>query len=101
MEPIRPLWEVMPLTRTAGSVQNRETTGALSSFAGVFRGLIDNVKETNAKTVELETLMATGELDNPALISIAQEKELAATQLLVQIRNSAVEAYNELMRISL
>ena len=46
-------------------------------------------------------LLATGQLDNPAEVTIANTKAAAAVDLLVQLRNKAVEAYSELMRISL
>ena len=45
--------------------------------------------------------MATGQLDNPAELTIASTKAGYAVDLLIQLRNKAVDAYNELMRISM
>ena len=70
-------------------------------FASVFRSAIENVKETDAEVVELEYMMATGELDNPALLTIAQTKSTIAVDMLVQMRNRAMDAYSELTRMSL
>ena len=49
----------------------------------------------------MQYLMATGQLDNPVALSMASTKYELSVSLLVQLRNRAVEAYNELMRISL
>ena len=67
----------------------------------IFGAAIDAVKETDAQKTQMEYLMATGQLDNPALLSIASTKAQLSVQLLVQLRNRAVEAYNEVMRISI
>jgi len=45
--------------------------------------------------------MATGQLDNPALLTIASTKAQLSVDLLVQLRNKSMDAYNELMRTSL
>ena len=67
----------------------------------MFRASVQAVRETDAQKVQLEYLTATGQLDNPALLSIASSKAQLSVNLLVELRNRAVEAYNELMRISL
>ena len=57
--------------------------------------------EENDQQVKLEYQLATGQIDNPALVTTAITKATTAVELLMQMRNHAVEAYNELMRISL
>lgn len=87
-----------------GVQQAKAASGAAAEggmFEDVFRSAIENVKETDAEVVELEYMMATGQLDNPALLTIAQTKSTIAVDMLVQMRNKALEAYNELNRISL
>ena len=79
-----------------GSAQSEQ-----GMFASVFQSAIDNVKQTDAQVVEKQYLMATGQLDNPAELTIAQTKSTIAVDLLVQLRNKALEAYNELNRISM
>ncbi len=99
MQAIQPLWNEMPLQpfRVEGEVQGR--TGA--AFTDIFTSAIDSVKETDAEKTQMEYLMATGQLDNPASLTIASTKAQLSVNLLVQLRNRALEAYNELMRISL
>jgi len=75
--------------------------GAGESFTNIFQSAVDAVKETDREAVELEYLMSTGQLDNPAELSIALYKASSAVDLLVNLRNKAMDAYSELMRINL
>jgi len=70
-------------------------------FTDIFQTAVDSVRETDYEVSEMEYLMATGQLDNPAQLLIAQTKASSAVSLLMDLRNKAMEAYNELMRISL
>lgn len=97
MEAIQPLWEQMPLTAEKAG---REQKGG-DLFTDIFETAIGAVKETSAEKTQMQYLMATGQLDNPALLLIAMEKAGAATDLLAELRNKAMDAYSELMRISL
>ncbi len=78
-----------------------ETENQDNMFASVFRSAINNVKETEADVVKAEYLLATGQLDNPAQVSIASTKSAMAVEMLIQLRNKALEAHSELMRINL
>ncbi len=97
MEAIRPLWDQMPLTKE----RTAKTPAGGAPFTDIFQTAIDAVKETDAESTQMEYLMATGQLDNPSLALIAQYKATTAVDLLVQLRNKSMEAYNELMRINL
>jgi len=70
-------------------------------FADIFQSAIDNVKQTDAEKNHAEYLLATGQLDNPAELTIAATKAQTSVELLVQLRSKALESYNELMRINL
>ena len=97
MQVIQPLWEQMPLT-----VQEPVRVKAEGDpFTDIFQSAIEAVRETDAEKVEMEYLMATGQLDKPALLTIASTKAQLSVELLVQLRSKALDAYNELMRISL
>ena len=105
MNTIQPLWEQMPLQgiRPKQAVEAPTAPGAESgaAFTDIFQSAIDAVKETDAEKTQMEYLMATGQLDNPALLTIASTKAQLSVDLLVQLRNKSMDAYNELMRISL
>lgn len=82
----------------AKTTRNEETQGI---FGDIFRSAIENVKQTDAEKTEAEYLLATGQLDNPAALTIASTKSQIAVELLVQLRNKAMDAYSEITRISL
>ena len=81
------------------AAEAKGTSGSL--FSDIFKSAIDNVRETDQEHSKLEYLLSTGQLDNPAELSIAAYKAQASLQLLIQLRNKAVDSYNELMRINL
>ena len=85
-----------------GTTTAAEETGgaAESAFGQIFKSLIQNVKDTDAEFTQAQYLLATGQLDNPAQLSLAAYKSEIAVDLLVQMRNRALEAYNELKNMS-
>ena len=95
LNPIRPLWE--GVEKSSGP----RAAGPAVPFADVFASAVENVRETDAAKNEAEYLLATGQLDNPAELTIASTRAAMSVELLVQLRNKALEAYNELMRISM
>lgn len=94
--PIQPLW-----TTASPAASENQSGGQPSMFTDIFRSMIDNVKETDAAKNEAVYALATGQLDNPAEATIAAAQASIATQLLVQMRDRALDAYSELMRISI
>lgn len=96
---ITPIERLAPIS---GAVQPAETArGGQSLFGAVFQSAIDNVKQTDLEKTEAQYLLATGQLDNPAALSIAATKEEIALDMLIQLRNKALDVYSELTRISL
>ena len=58
------------------------------------------MKDTDAEFTQAQYLLATGQLDNPAQLGIAGYKAEIAVDLLIQLRNRALDAYNELKNMS-
>lgn len=98
MSPIAPLWND-DMVQESSAARNNEAPAI--PFADVFRSAIDSVKETDATKNELQYLEATGQLDNPAELVIAENQAILSVQLLVQLRDRALDAYSEVMRISM
>ncbi len=97
IEPIRPLLATeSTAVSDAGQTRNQPTI-----FQDIFQSMVDNVKETDAAKNEAYYALATGQLDNPAVASIAATQAELSLSLLIQMRNKALDAYSELMRISL
>ena len=46
-------------------------------------------------------LLATGQIEDAHTVMIAASQAQVAVDMLVQLRNKALDSYNELMRISL
>lgn len=102
MTPITPLWDQMPLQPLRSTSEQTAAGGnTINAFTDIFRSAIDAVKETDGEKTQMEYLMATGQLDNPALLTIATTKAELAVDLLVQLRSKVMDAYSELMRINL
>lgn len=97
LTPISPLWETMPLTQ--GAVKTSHDPGAV--FSDFFSAAVEAVRQTDEEKGHAQYLLATGQLDNPAELQIASTKYEMSVSLMVQLRNKALDAFNELMRISL
>lgn len=96
---IQPLWDAFP--SVSGKTQDNTGEAGAGVFADIFQTAIDNVKTTDAEKNQAEYLLATGQLDDPAELTIASTKAQLSVDLLVQLRNKALDAYSELTRISL
>ncbi len=69
-------------------------------FKSILDGMVNNVKETEANHEQQEYLLATGQIDDAHTVTIAAAEAQLAVDMLVQLRNKAVEAYNEVIRIT-
>jgi len=82
------------LSSVAGSVG-----GADASFSTLLSRGLDHLQQTQATSDELATQAATGQLSDPAQYMIASTEAQVTTELTVALRNKAVEAFNEIMRM--
>ena len=71
-----------------------------SAFGSLFREMIQDVKDTDAEFTQAQYLLATGQLDNPVQVNLAGEKAEMALSLLIEMRNKALDAYNELKNMN-
>ena len=88
------------LSDRASVIDSNRVEGG-KSFSSIFRESIENVKTTDAELQKQQYLLATGKLDDPHSVPIAAAKAQMSVDMLVQLRNKTVEAYNETMRINL
>ena len=101
MSTIQPISELAALGNITPNRAAEQIDAKGGAFTDIFQSAVDAVRETDAEKTQMEYLMATGQLDNPALLTIASTKAQLSVDLLVQLRNKSMDAYNELMRISL
>ena len=85
--PIQPLFGASEVQ----SGRSVESTGA-SLFASVFQSAIDNVRQTNATQVDLEYKLATGQIDNPAEVTLAISKATTAAELLIDRKSTRLNS---------
>ncbi len=88
----------MSATSRADAVKTEETEEA--SFLDIFESLVNNVKETDAQVQQDSIDLMLGDVDDLAQIQVNLEKAAVAVDLLVTVKNKAVEAYNEIMRMN-
>lgn len=97
---ISPLWETFP-GQEAQEVSRKPKAAEGSVFADIFQSLINNVRESEDQVAKTEYMLSTGQLDNPAQLSMDLYKAEVSMQMFVQLREKALNAYSELSRISL
>ena len=98
---ITPIEQIASIVPEARSAEKVNASGEQGAFGDIFRSAIENVRQTDAEKTQAQYLLATGQLDNPAALTIASTKNEIAVSLLVPLRNKALDAYSELTRISL
>lgn len=72
-----------------------------SMFQDIFKEAIQNVKSTEKDLTTQEYLLATGQIDDAHTVPAAAAKAQLSAELLTALRNKALEAYNEMIRINI
>jgi flagellar hook-basal body complex protein FliE len=79
------------------AAQTSSTSGA--DFASVLLSSLDSLQATQSKADNLATQAATGDLQDVHDYMIASNEASLATEMVVAIKNQAVNAFNEIMRM--
>ncbi|MGD9569206.1 MAG: flagellar hook-basal body complex protein FliE [Sedimentibacter sp.] len=69
------------------------------SFKSLFDNALDNYVEAEAKVDEDIYKLGVGESDDLHNLMINTQKAEVSLDLLIQLRNKALDAYNEIMRM--
>lgn len=88
------------LPRTESAIRPGEANFG-QSFGQVLADKIDQLNGLQLRTDELARAAATGDLKDIHEYTIAAAESGVATQLTVAVRDRAVQAFNELMRMQL
>ena len=70
-----------------------------SGFAGVFQTAWKNAVDSRTDYAREQYALAVGETDNPHNLMIVANKAELSVELLVQLRNKALESYDQLIKI--
>ncbi len=85
----------LELPKTSGA----EVAEASKGFGDLLNSTISKVNATDLKGDEAIQKLHTGQAKNLHEVMIAAEEADIAIRMLVQMRNKALEAYNEIMRL--
>lgn len=85
------------LTQQSTSTQDADST---SMFSSLYDNLISNVNSTDSAFEGDIVKAAEGELDNPHQLVIDSTKANIALQLVSNVRTTAIEAYNDVAKMS-
>jgi flagellar hook-basal body complex protein FliE len=87
---------VSPAASTTGTAA---TTGVNTDFAGMLSKGIESVQASQTNADNLAVQVANGTLTDPAQYTMAATEASLGLQLTMAIRNKAVEAFQEIMRM--
>ena len=86
-------------TGVAGALTGVPQAQNSDGFASVLATSIDQLQSTQKTADTLATQAATGDLKDVHDYMIAANEASLATEMVVTIKNKAVEAFNEIMRM--
>ena len=88
---------ISPIGGLDSGIATRSTTGA--DFASMLSGGLQKVEATQDRADALAVQAATGQLADVHEYMIAANEAALTTQLTAAVRNKAIEAFNEIMRL--
>lgn len=99
-----PIQNIQPITsleqlNPANAVAEEKNTADIP-FKSLFTEAIENVKVTDAAKNQAIYDLATGNTDNIHDVVIASTKATLSVDLLINLRNKALDAYNEITSMS-
>ena len=83
----------------AGAGTTKAVTGPDTDFAGMLSKGLESVQASQSKASDLAVQVANGTLQDPAQYTMASTEAALGLQLTMAIRNKAVEAFQEIMRM--
>ena len=96
MQPIGSIEELNKVTRE----QSTEQSGA-AGFQDVLKEAVNNVVQTDDELTKQQYLLSTGQIEDAHTVPIAAAQAQLSVDMLVQLRNKALESYNELIRLNI
>ena len=95
--PMTPWERIGSGTEKAKEQGNSEAT----LFSDIFHSVVDQVYTAQQDVENKQYLLSTGQLDDVHSLPIAEAKASLSVDILISLRNKALESYNELMKINL
>lgn len=98
--PINLMQGINPIAQQ-GETQKVSGQDGISLFQDIFQNAVNDVIAQEDDYAKKEYLLATGQIDDPHTVPIAAAEVQLSVDMLVQIRNKALEAYNSLITMSI
>ncbi|HMM07211.1 MAG TPA: flagellar hook-basal body complex protein FliE [Clostridiales bacterium] len=99
IDPITSLSSLEKFFQTSQS--NTAQSSTVIPFQTTLENALNDVKETSAAVDQEIYNLATGQTNNLHDLTIASTKANLSVELFVQLRNKALDSYQEIMRMSL
>ena len=96
---ISPIGGIGSALQAAGTQRTTPTTGADGDFGGAIGNALAQLQNAQTKADSTAQLAATGQLTDVHELTIASTEAQVATEITTAVRNRAVEAFNEIMRM--
>ena len=90
-----------PAQRRAAELGLRESDGPTKSFAATAKQMIHEVDARQKAADTAITGLATGEVTDVHAVTVAAEEAQLSLNLMIEIRNRLLEAYQEVMRMQI
>jgi flagellar hook-basal body complex protein FliE len=106
VSPINPL-SVDALAGLRGTAAERartrteEPSGAAGGFGSAVTQALDDLAASHQRTAEAARKAATGDLQSVSDYMIVASEAQLATQITTAVRNRAIEAFNDIMRMQI
>jgi flagellar hook-basal body complex protein FliE len=84
---------------STAAVPSTQQTGSADAFSSVLASTFDQLQATQVNADQLAAQAATGDLTDVHDYMIAKSEASLAVEMVVSIKNKAVEAFNEIMRM--
>ncbi|MGB4439099.1 MAG: flagellar hook-basal body complex protein FliE [Sedimentibacter sp.] len=98
IRPIQPIIGIDKINETSKISGTNEKNSEIS-FKSVFNDALDNYIDAESKVDEDIYKLSVGESDDVHNLMINTQKAELSLDLVIQLRNKALDAYNEIMRM--
>ena len=95
--PVAPAFSALPSVKLATPLE----TSAPSSFTDMLTRSVGTVEQANQNATDAAQRFLSGENEDMHTVAIAEQKAELTGELFLQVRNKAISAYQEIMRMQL
>ena len=89
------------VTGVAGSTRGTPAAEGTDGFAAVLASTFDKLQATQSVTSDLAVQAASGDLKDVHDYMIARNEASLAVEMVVGVKNAAISAFNEIMRMQI